>query len=267
MLAHREEAPQGAPKGTVLCVHGYPESSYMWRHLLAGAAQAGWRAVAPDLAGFGDSPPDPPGTWERHVAALDAFHRALDLGPCVLVLHDWGGLIGLRWALDRPEVCRAVVIADSGFFPDGQWHGLAEAMRTHGAGEELIGSLTRDGFTGMLRAVSPAFDDEALAEYWRAFATPEHRRGHLELYRSGDFAKLEPYDLGALRVPALVLWGADDVFAPVGGAHRFAKELPDARLEVLEGLEGLGHFVFDEAPERTTASVLRFLGELELLVP
>jgi haloalkane dehalogenase len=64
-------------------------------------------------------------------------------------------------------------------------------------------------------------------------------------------------------VPALVLWGAQDIFAPVSGAHRFARELPQARLEVLEEA---GHFVFDEAPEWSTASVLRFLGELELLV-
>jgi haloalkane dehalogenase len=263
MLAHREQGPAGAVRGTLLCVHGYPESSYMWRHLLPAAAAAGWRAVAPDLAGYGDSPPDPPATWTRHIEALDAFHRALDLGPCVLVLHDWGGLIGLRWAHDRPEVARALVLANTGFFPDGRWHGLADAMRTPGVGEDLVENMTEEGFAGMLRAVSPQFDAAAIAEYWKAFATPEHRRGQLELYRSGEFAELEPYDLARFDVPALVLWGAQDIFAPVSGAHRFARELPQARLEVLEEA---GHFVFDEAPEWSTASVLRFLGELELLV-
>lgn len=261
MLAHREALPAGPPRGTVLCVHGYPESSAMWRPLLPRLADAGWRAVAPDLGGYGGSDPEPPQTWERHVEQLDAFHRALDLGPCVLVLHDWGGLIGLRWACDRPEVARALVVSNTGFFADGKWHGLADALRTPQAGEELVDNMTLEGFTGMLRAVSPRFSDEQIADYWRAFATVERRRGQLELYRSGDFGKLEPYAgcLAGLDLPALVLWGADDVFAPVSGAHRFAAELPGSTLEILDDA---GHFVFDEAPERAGDSVLRFLEAL-----
>jgi len=59
--------------------------------------------IAPDLAGFGDSPPDPPGTWERHVESLQRLHTALELGRVVLIVHDWGSLIGLRWACDHPR--------------------------------------------------------------------------------------------------------------------------------------------------------------------
>jgi haloalkane dehalogenase len=70
-LAYTEAGPADGP--VALLLHGYPESSYMWRHLLPALATAGWRAVAPDLAGFGDSPPDPPGTWERHVEAVERF--------------------------------------------------------------------------------------------------------------------------------------------------------------------------------------------------
>ena len=56
-----------------LLVHGYPASSYMWRHVLPALAGSGWRVLAPDLPGYGDSEPDPPGTWERHVEALQRF--------------------------------------------------------------------------------------------------------------------------------------------------------------------------------------------------
>ena len=59
-LAHREAGPANAP--VALLLHGYPESSSMWRHLMPALAASGWRAVAPDLAGYGDSEPDPPGT-------------------------------------------------------------------------------------------------------------------------------------------------------------------------------------------------------------
>src|SRR5205807_2046237 len=123
-LAYREAGPPAgeAAAGTALFVHGWPESSWMWRGVMGPLADAGWRAIAPDLAGFGDSPAYPPGTWERQIRALDNLYGALDPGSVALVVHDWGGLIGLRWACDRPEAVRALCISDTGFFPDGRWH-------------------------------------------------------------------------------------------------------------------------------------------------
>ncbi|HEX2234482.1 MAG TPA: alpha/beta fold hydrolase [Thermoleophilaceae bacterium] len=258
-LAHREEGPAEGP--VALLLHGYPESSYQWRHLMPAIAEQGWRAVAPDLAGFGDSPPDPPGTWERHVESIRRFHEEQELGEVVLVAHDWGGLIGLAWACDHPGAVRGLVISATGFFADGKWHGLGQVMRTEGQGEELMRSLDRDGFAAMLGQTSSAFDDEALDEYWRAYDGEERRRTHLDFYRSMDFEKLARYDgrLAALGVPALILWGENDAFAPVAGAHRFDRELPDSELVVIEGA---GHFVFEDAPEETTEAVTSFLAGL-----
>jgi haloalkane dehalogenase len=255
-LAYREAGPTGGP--VALLVHGYPQSSHMWRHLVPALADAGWRAIAPDLPGYGDSPSDPPGTWERHVEAVERFRTALELEQLAPVLHDWGGLIGLRWACDHPQAVTALVISDTGFFPEAKWHGLGEALRTPGRGEELIHDMSRDGFAASLRSAGDGFDDEAVDEYWKAFADEPRRRGQLELYRSGDFEKLEPYEgrLAALGVPALLLWGADDPFAPVVAAHRFQRELPDAELVVVEGT---GHFVFDDAPKKTAETVVSFL--------
>ena len=74
-----------------------------------------------------------------------------------------------------------------------------------------------------MRQISPALPDDAVDEYLKAFADADRRRSQLELYRSGDFSKLEPYrgKLAALGVPTLILWGERDEFAPVAGAHRF----------------------------------------------
>ena len=99
-LAYREAGPPDGP--VALLLHGYPESSYMWRGLLPVLADAGWRAVAPDLAGMGDSPADLPGTWERHADSVERLRTDLGIERCVPVLHDWGGLIGLRWACEQP---------------------------------------------------------------------------------------------------------------------------------------------------------------------
>ena len=64
--------------------------------------------------------------------------RELELGPVALVTHDWGVLIGLRWACDHPGAVSALVISDGGFFADRRWHDLANVMRTPGEGEKLI---------------------------------------------------------------------------------------------------------------------------------
>jgi pimeloyl-ACP methyl ester carboxylesterase len=150
MLAHREAGT--AVNGNVLLLHGFPESSRMFEPVLEPIAQAGWRAVAPDLVGFGDSEP---------------------------------------------------------------------------AGEELVGQLTPEAVDGLLRAVSAGMTDEALDDYTRVVSTPERRAAILELYRSGELSELAPYEgrLAALGVPTLLLWGADDPFAPVAGAQRCTEVL------------------------------------------
>lgn len=259
-LAYREAGRASDP--AVLLVHGYPESSYMWQHALSALADAGLRALAPDLPGYGDSEPGISGTWESHVQALERFVEALDPGPVALVTHDWGVMIGLRWACDHPGAASALVISDGGFFADRRWHDLANLMRTPDEGEKLISAYTREGFYGALRAVSPGMSGDALAQYWKAFADDTRRLAQLELYRSGDFEKLAPYEgrLAALALPALILWGRDDPFAGVAMAARFNAELPGSELLIIDGA---GHFVWDDQPERASAALVEFLTRSE----
>jgi len=257
-LHHREAGTRGDP--AVLLVHGYPQSSYMWRDLLGALAEAGLHALAPDLAGFGDSPIDGAGTWERHVSDLEAFRIAHELERVALVVHDWGGLIGLRWACDHPEAVSALVISDSGFFGDGKWHGLAQVLRTPGDGEQAVAAMTGAAALGpLLQPLSRGIDDAAIAEYAKAFSDPARRQAQLDLYRSGDFEKLEAYEgrLAALGVPTLLLWGADDPFAPVAGARRLQAEIPHAELIVVPGTR---HFVLEDEPERCAVEITRFLS-------
>lgn len=256
-MAYRQAGEQTAP--AVLLVHGYPESSYMWHHALPALADAGWRALAPDLPGYGDSEAGAePGSWEAHVRALAGFVDELQPGPVALVTHDWGVMIGLRWACDHPGAASALVISDGGFFSDRRWHDLANVMRTPGDGERLIEGYTREGFAAAMRAVSSGIDEAALTQYWKGFADDARRRRHLELYRSGDFDKLVPYEgrLAALQLPALVLWGQSDRFAGVKMAQRFHEELAGSELTVIEDA---GHFVWDDEPERSTAALVDFL--------
>src|ERR687897_1522760 len=252
-LSYREAGSADAP--VVLLLRASPASSFVGGAVTPAGADAGGRALAPDFAGYGDSEPDPPATWERHIESLERFRCELGIEGCVLVVHDWGGLVGLRWACEHPGAVRALVISSTGFFPNGKWHGMAKALREPDTGEQLIAGIEGEGFAALMHQSSSGISDEAIAEYWKAYVDETRRRGQLELYRSGDFSKLESYDLAGLGVPARLLWGEDDEFAPVAGAHRFQRELPNTELVVVDGT---GHFVWDEAPAECAEALTRF---------
>jgi len=260
-IAYREASPpRDSGHSPFLCIHGWPQSSYMWRHLMPALATAGRRAFALDLPGFGDSAPDLPGTFERHVEAVERFRRRIGLDRVVLAVHDTGGVIGLRWACDHPEAVAGLVISNTGFFPTHEWTEIAETMRTPGQGEALVDSLSREAFATLLGEASTRFDDQALDEYWKAFSAPDGRRGMLDLYRSFDADELQPYQgkLAALGVPTLILWGQLDEFLPVDYASRFARQMPGSKLVLLENVR---HFLYEDEPERCAEEVLGFLRD------
>lgn len=235
----------------------------MWRHLLPALASSGRSAFAPDLAGFGDTPPDPPGTLERQVEVVESFRQQMGLERVVLVVHDTGGVIGLRWACEHPDAVSGLVISNTGFFPDIEWAAIAKTMRTPIQGEALVNSLSREGFATMLEETASGFDRRALDEYWKAFSTADGRRGMLELYRSFDLDELKPYHrkLAELGVPTLILWGERDEFLPLDYAPRFAREIPGSKLVLLEGVR---HFLFEDEPERCAEEVIGFLRQAKI---
>jgi haloalkane dehalogenase len=258
-LPYRDARPEGESSGpAVVLVHGFPESSRMWLPAMEALADAGRRCVAPDLYCLGDSTDRGPATFERNLEALGAFIEELGLGEIALVVHDWGGFVGLAWACEHPNAVAGLVISDTGFFADGKWHGMAEAARSE-QGEALVAALERDGFAALLRADGAKFSDEDIDAYWRPFESGRGREATLEFYRSMDFEKLRPYQgrLGELGVPTLLLWGANDQFAPLAGAHRFQREIPGSEVVAIEGA---GHFVFETDPERCANEIVRLLA-------
>jgi haloalkane dehalogenase len=171
---------------TLLCLHGNPTSSYLWRHLGEGLSDVA-RVVAPDLPGQGDSELGRrSGTWEDMEQFVEDFTAALALDKFDLALHDWGGIIGFRWLFDHPhrlEKLRRLVISDTAFFAadNSAWHELAKIWRTPGEGEAWMDALTFELFRDALASSTPGLPDDALAEYWKSFATPERRMAKLAL--------------------------------------------------------------------------------------
>jgi haloalkane dehalogenase len=114
-----DEGARSAPP--ILCLHGEPSWSYLYRKMIPVFVGAGFRAIAPDLVGFGRS--DKPGrredyTYQRHVDWMKGLLAAIDLREATLVCQDWGGLIGLRLVAEEPDRFAAVAAANT-FLPTG----------------------------------------------------------------------------------------------------------------------------------------------------
>jgi len=104
---------------TVLCFHGEPDWSYLYRHMVNALVGSGQRVVCPDLVGFGksDKPTDQAWyTYERHVEYVTRHLEQIDLQDVTVVVQDWGGPIGLRWAVEHPDQVGRLVILNTGLF-------------------------------------------------------------------------------------------------------------------------------------------------------
>jgi haloalkane dehalogenase len=117
-LAHIDEGA-GAP---VLFMHGEPTWSFLWRRLIGPLRDAGFRCIAPDAVGFGRSDKRTELGWysyDRHVELAATLLEDLDLRGATIVVHDWGGPIGLRLAVEYPERIERIVLLDTGVSPPG----------------------------------------------------------------------------------------------------------------------------------------------------
>lgn len=117
---HYVEEGRGEP---VLFIHGNPTSSYLWRNILPRVArETGRRGIALDLLGFGksDKPDEVNYSLRLHYDIVEAFIEKIGLTNVILVLHDWGGPLGVRYAVEHPENVRGVVLMET-FLWDMAW--------------------------------------------------------------------------------------------------------------------------------------------------
>ena len=249
----------------VLLLHGEPTWSFLWRRIIPPLLAAGGRAVAPDLIGFGrsDKPTDVGWySYDRHVESVVRLVEELDLTGLTLVVHDWGGPIGLRVAVEHEARVERLVILDTGVgagsAPSETWLRFRAVVRELGGGLD-IGRLVAAG-------TAQGLTDEVRAAYDAPFPTPESKAGALA------FPELVPTDLehpnaapmnrvrDALRgwrKPALVVWGAEDAVLPPRVAERFVELIPGAQGPLL--VEGAGHFLQEDRPDEVATAILEFL--------
>ena len=248
----------------VVFVHGNPGSADDWERLL-GAVGARVRAVALDLPDFGETvaPPGFEHSAPSHAMFLGTALTTLGIERAHLVVHDFGGPIGLVWAAMNPEALASITLIDTGILPGYCWHRLARVWRTPVLGELFQAITTRRGLRWMLnrnepRGLPQAFVDQMYDHYDR-----RTRRAVLELYRATDDPGAAGSQLAALLaprdLPALVIWGAHDAYLPAAFAAAQRGAFPSAEVHVLPDS---GHWPYADAPEAVERLLVEFLGRV-----
>jgi haloalkane dehalogenase len=226
-LAHIDEG-EGAP---VIFMHGEPTWSFLWRKVIPPVRDAGFRCIAPDLAGFGGSDKPTDIGWysyDRHTELAASLLEDLDLRGATIVVHDWGGPIGLRLAVEHAERIERIVILDTGLFTGHQrmtdawtaFRDFVERTEDLPIGFLVRGACKHDPGDEVIAAYDAPYPDAASKAGARAFP--------LLIPRTPD----EPGAAAGQRVqdslredkrPKLVLWADSDPILPPNVGVRFAE--------------------------------------------
>jgi haloalkane dehalogenase len=247
-LAHLDEG-DGAP---VVFFHGEPTWSFLWRSVIGPVRDAGLRCIAPDLPGFGrsDKPIDLEWySYERHTAAMAALLDELDVRGATVVVHDWGGPIGLRLAVEQPQRIERLVILDTGLFTGHQrmseawmkFHDFVQRTEDLPVGFLVQGACKQPAAAAVIAAYDAPFPSVAAKAGARAFPlmiplTPD---------APGATAGQRVLDAVASdERPKLVLWADSDPVLPLETGRKFAAALGT---KVDHVIAEAGHFLQEDA--------------------
>ena len=272
-LDNAASLPAGeTPHGTVLCVHGNPTWSYLWRSVLAAGAAAGWRVVAVDQLEMGFS--EHTGAHHRladRVAQLGALTDHLGLSgaawgglPVVTLGHDWGGVVSMGWAVDHPRELAGLVLTNTAVHQQASKRVPALLrLARHRSVHSGATTLTSAFLDVTLSLAHPPLAPEVRETYRSPYRTADDRRGigsfvedipvgpghpsHDELTRIAD-------GVAALTVPALVMWGPKDPVFYERYLRDLLERLPHADVQ---RFEGAGHLVVEDAD--VAGTVVRWL--------
>jgi haloalkane dehalogenase len=259
---HYVDEGAGAP---VLLLHGEPTWGYVYRKLIGPLAEVA-RVLAPDYFGFGRSDKPVDRSWYSYdtlYGAVERFTRELKLTGLTVVVQDWGGPIGLRLAVERPERVDRLVILNTGIgagrAPSPEWLRFRELVRR-------VGTDIRPGRLARISCASPLPEDVEAA-YDAPFPVPESKAGVLAFPELVPTERDHPSTAAMLAVreglrcwkkPALVLFSdSDPIFSPRMAA-RLAALIPGAL--PAETVANAGHLLQEDAGEQIAERVVRFLG-------
>ncbi|HYU61184.1 MAG TPA: haloalkane dehalogenase [Solirubrobacterales bacterium] len=249
----------------VVFFHGEPTWSFLWRKVIGPVREAGFRCIAPDLAGFGRS--DKPlelgwYSYDRHTELMAALLDELDIAGATAVMHDWGGPIGLRLAVEHPQRFERLVIMDSDLFTGRQR--MTDAWNAFRDFVERTDDLPVSMLVRRACLIDPG--DEVAAAYEAPFPTPESKAGArafplmLPISPEMPGAEAGRRVVEALRGdarPTLFLWADSDPILPPGTGRRFAEAIGAPEPQIVEGAS---HFLQEDRGEEIGNRIGAWLG-------
>jgi haloalkane dehalogenase len=250
----------------IVCFHGGPSWSYLYRKMLVPFREAGNRVVCPDLAGFGRSDKPTEIGWysyDRHCEQVSGLLEKLALEDAVVVVHDWGGPIGLRWAVENAEQVGALVILNTGIFTGRVSKGFIAWRDFAEKNPDLpIGFVFQGGTATELA-------DDVTAAYEAPFPNAASKAGAAAFPLLVPMSEDEPMaiqqraladELSRWDKPTLVAFSDGDPVIPFPKAGlRFTDLIPSAGEQ--SRIESAAHFLQEDAGEEIAAEVLSFLNK------
>ncbi|MDG2025989.1 MAG: haloalkane dehalogenase [Acidimicrobiales bacterium] len=259
----------------VVFLHGNPSWSYIWRHQIAAVVDAGYRAIAPDLVGMGMS--DKPSAMadysvERHVSWMSAvLFDELELTDITFVLHDWGGIVGMRLTAQQPDRVARMAISNTGLpwrdiaepLPDvieasgplADFQAMAAAAPVWEPWTLLPMVMVTEPSDDVVNGYRSPYPDEALTVGSRAFTQLLPTRPDNPMY----LANFEAWKvLNTFTKPVLTIFSDKDVVAP-NGWRPIVEGIPGAAGQPHVILEGGGHFLQEDLSEEYSATLLAWL--------
>ena len=253
------ECGDSAATEAIVCLHGVPGSGRDFESLLPSLGQLG-RAIAIDLPGFGqaDKPSDFPYSVEGYQTWLEPALRELQVERAHLVLHDFGGPIGLLWAAMHPNQFASVTLLATGVLTGYRWHLLGRLWRRPGLGEFLQRRTSPRLFRLWMRRGNGGGLDRDWLDQLIEEDDDATRAATLALYRATDDpgsdvvgVSLAPYER-----PALVIWGQKDPYVAPHYASAQRRPFPTADIQVWPDA---GHWPHVQHPQRAAEAISAFL--------
>jgi pimeloyl-ACP methyl ester carboxylesterase len=266
----REAGPADAP--VILLPHGYPSSSFQYRHFMPALADR-WRLIAPDLPGFGYTRTDPGRfayTFDAYAAFLERFAQILRLSRYAIYLQDYGSQFGLRLAMSAPDRVGALIIQNGDIYEDQHGPKYAPLKEVWADPrpemiDRIRAAVSEEGFRAeFLGELPEAIRDRVSPDLWTlSWAQVMHGRENLVHLLADQASTLQwfPRQQAYLREhqpPTLIAWGVHDGYMPEGAARAYLRDLPDAELHVLDG----GHWLLETHLDEVVNLVRRFLDRV-----
>jgi pimeloyl-ACP methyl ester carboxylesterase len=265
---YREAGPKDAP--TLVLLHGFPSSSREFDPLIPLLATR-YHLIAPDFPGFGQSETPPPSsypyTFDHLAKTTSDLLDQLKIGKCSFYLHDYGGPVGFRMIVARPELVQALVIQNANAYKEGlgaKWAGIAQYWADPKAHPEVFDAFVSRAATEQRHTLGTSHPERYNPDTWTDEYTHLAKPGQHELqaallydYRT-NVASYPAWQawLREHQPPTLVVWGQNDPSFIAAGAEAFKRDLQNVEIHLLDAR----HFALDEKNDEIARLILAFLA-------